>query len=845
MAGDVNDQIRVIAEYTDLAGHDEEIVSTPTAAVTGVVNNPPTGTVTIDNLAPEDGDILNASDTLMDADGLGAITFEWQSSFDAGATWSFLTTGPMYTVAGADVGNQIRVVAKYTDLAGNNEEVASSPTTAVTGVVNNPPTGAVTIDNLAPEDGDILNASDTLMDADGLGAITFEWQSSFDAGATWSFLTTGPMYTTVGADVGNQIRVVAKYTDLAGHNEEVASSPTTAVTGVVNNPPTGTVTIDNLAPEDGDILNASDTLMDTDGLGAITFEWQSSFDAGATWSFLTTGPMYTTVGADVGNQIRVVAKYTDLAGHNEEVASSPTTAVTGAVNNPPTGTVTIDNLAPEDGDILNASDTLMDTDGLGAITYEWQSSFDAGATWSFLTTGPMYTVAGADVGNQIRVVAKYTDLAGNNEEVASSPTAAVTGAVNNPPTGTVTIDNLAPEDGDILNASDTLMDADGLGAITFEWQSSFDAGATWSFLTTGPMYTTVGADVGNQIRVVAKYTDLAGHNEEVASAPTAAVTSGGSANNLPTGTVTIDNLAPSDGDTLTASNTLADLDGLGAITYEWEFSTDAGATWSFLAAGETYTVVAGDVGREIRVVAEYTDGAGNLEKVHSSPTAAAVADSPPPPPLGLGEYGIEVEFEQIEVMALDTGSGPIRLDSNVITQVVNGENGGQAINQSLVLIGDEGPGISLYGDFVENGSVFKEIDGSLVGLSVYTDNNISLLVADGVALEITYTDGSTAVYGRNASDGVVETGSLDFTNLRKPVVAESSHPELTTGTLSELLGDEGNVMDQFLAGLEQTTARVIASATEPAEHNDYLHMEVSRTLSNLGLDLPEAIHLDV
>ena len=41
-------------------------------------------------------------------------------------------------------------------------------------------------------------------------------------------------------------------------------------------------------------------------------------------------------------------------------------------------------------------------------------------------------------------------------------------------------------------------------------------------------------------------------------------------NDAPTGGVTIDNGHPSQGDTLTAGNTLADADGLGAITYTWK-----------------------------------------------------------------------------------------------------------------------------------------------------------------------------------------------------------------------------------------------------------------------------------
>ena len=60
---------------------------------------------------------------------------------------------------------------------------------------------------------------------------------------------------------------------------------------------------------------------------------------------------------------------------------------------------------------------------------------------------------------------------------------------------------------------------------------------------------------------------------------------------------------------LTASNTLADADGLGTISYQWQRDgvNVAGAT------GTTYTLGNADVGHTIDVVASYTDGHGTAE----------------------------------------------------------------------------------------------------------------------------------------------------------------------------------------------------------------------------------------
>ena len=110
-------------------------------------------------------------------------------------------------------------------------------------------------------------------------------------------------------------------------------------------------------------------------------------------------------------------------------------------------------------------------------------------------------------------------------------------------------------------------------------------------------------------------------------------------NDAPVGLVTIDNITPAVGDTLTASNTLADADGLsGPISYQWYLDGVAlgGAT------GNTYTVVPADVGGVITVVASYTDDQGTFESVSSAPTAA-VTNVNNAPVIGGGSAGAVTE----------------------------------------------------------------------------------------------------------------------------------------------------------------------------------------------------------
>jgi hypothetical protein len=236
---------------------------------------------------------------------------------------------------------------------------------------------------------------------------------------------------------------------------------------------------------------------------------------------------------------------------------------------------------PAQNQTLTASNMLADLDGLGAITYQWQrDGVDVGGA-----TGTTYALTEADVGHTIDVVAKYIDGHGTPEQVASASTAAVAN-VNDAPTGAVTIDG-TPTQNQTLTASNTLADLDGLRAITYQWQrDGVDVGGP-----TGTSYALAEADVGHTIDVVAKYIDGHGTPEQVASAPTAAVAN---VNDAPTGAVTIGG-TPTQDQSLTASNTLADADGLGAITYQWQRDgvDVSGAT------GTTYALTEADVGKTI------------------------------------------------------------------------------------------------------------------------------------------------------------------------------------------------------------------------------------------------------
>lgn len=179
-------------------------------------------------------------------------------------------------------------------------------------------------------------------------------------------------------------------------------------------------------------------------------------------------------------------------------------------------------------------------------------------------------------------------------------------------TGSVSISGSGTQ-GQTLTASNTLADLDGIpasgaGHIGYLWYAdgAAIAGATAS------TFVPLQAQVGKIITVVASYIDAHGTAESMSSSATDAIAN---VNDAPTGSVAVSG-TPTLGQTLTASNTLADLDGIpavgaGSIGYQWKAD---GAVIDGATAG-TLVVTEAQVGRTITVTASYTDGYGTAESV--------------------------------------------------------------------------------------------------------------------------------------------------------------------------------------------------------------------------------------
>jgi hypothetical protein len=310
--------------------------------------------------------------------------------------------------------------------------------------------------------------------------------------------------------------------------------------------------------------------------------------------YISNGIEVETIARDVE-----IFQFDDATLSNQELLALTDRSPTGAVLL--TGETTQGHLLQAD------TSEITDPNGLGAFSYQWLRSGEEilGALSS------SYMLAQADVGATISVRVSYTDGEGTPEVITSAPTAAVTN-VNDAPTGGVTITGTAQED-ETLTAVSTLDDADGMGALSYQWMRGGEAIND----ATSAAYTLGQADVGAAISVRVSYTDQQGTPEAFTSAPTAAVTN---VNDAPTGGVTITGTAQED-ETLTAVSTLDDADGMGALSYQWM----RGATPIIGETEATYIVRGADLGQRLTVRASYTDAKGTAESVVSAASDVVVA----------------------------------------------------------------------------------------------------------------------------------------------------------------------------------------------------------------------------
>ncbi|QXH34067.1 peroxidase family protein [Pseudomonas muyukensis] len=323
--------------------------------------------------------------------------------------------------------------------------------------------------------------------------------------------------------------------------------------------------------------------------------------------------------------------------------SAQASGVGTALNNGPTGHLAIVDAAtglrddtPVAGQLLRVNNLAVhDADNQGAgnpsgalsgpVSYYWQVETIPGTgvyeDITFVAAGEVsraigstYRVADDVAGLNIRVRAVYQDAKGTLEIVDSS--------ANNAPSAGPTVTGLLAQNQVLTANPASIVDADGISAapFTFQWQTNNGGGWVNAPGATASTFALGQAQVGLNVRVLVGYVDDFGVVESAASdilGPVANV------NDAPTGTVLISDTTPDLGQALTAqTGGIADLDGLGAFSFQWQQGLAGNFVNILGATGATFTPGLLQGGQQLRVIVRYTDGFGAQETLTSAATTA-------------------------------------------------------------------------------------------------------------------------------------------------------------------------------------------------------------------------------
>ena len=488
------------------------------------------------------------------------------------------------TVIGLNDGETVNVT-------GNGPTTVSNPQGDAT--LHNGGSGVLTVTGPAPDSQlDLTGSGPFAVDLAGFPAGGHIGLNNVD-GADVQVLhaPAGAQIDSLGA---GDITILAPAGDVHVHNagtgtmiiEQPADGSTVTKTGTgpaLIDHPVGGFTLDNddSGPVTVQHLPAGSTLV-LQGSGPVVVE--SNLAQGEHVQVDTSGNSNVQLANNGKGTIDVIGDLQLDSGDamSIKLGGDATTALTVA------GTVSLDGtplnltLDPDYAAHLGDTITLLDNDGSDAVVGTFAGLAEGAA---ILVGGKLFSIS-------------YVGGTGND---------VVLTRVNDGPSGAVTISGSATQH-QTLTASNTLGDTDGMGNVSYRWL------ADGALVAVGSSYVLTQAQVGKAITVVASYLDAEGTVETVSSSATERVAN---VNDAPTGAVLIAGNATL-GQTLTASNTLADQDGMGTVSYQWQANGAdiAGAT------GGSLTLDAALIGKTIGVVARYTDGFGAAEAVGSASTEA-------------------------------------------------------------------------------------------------------------------------------------------------------------------------------------------------------------------------------
>ncbi len=502
----------------------------------------------------------NASFSVTSAAATG---FQWQVSTDGGATWTSIggATASTLTLVAVTVvmnNNQYRCITSTT--------CGSTNSNAAVLTVNTPATITAQPQNTSACSGS--NATFTVT-ATGTG-LTYQWELSTDGGANYNTIggATSASFTVTAVTVGMNNN---RYRCIVTSSGVCTPASVTSAGGILTVVSSLSITSQ---PADVTACEGATVSFTVAASGAtITYQWQLSTDGGATFNNIggaaaATFTITGVVAAQNGNKFRCQV-------------SSPCGNATSNIVTLTVNTLPVITAQPQNANLCAGSNNTFSVTATGtAITYQWQLSTNGCAgPWNNIggATSSSFTLTGITVGQNntgYRCV-----VSGTCTPAATSNCALLTVV------SSVTI-TAQPANQTVCEGSNAGFTAAASGAgLTYQWQLSTNSGGTWTNIggATNSTYST-GATTfamnANQYRCII--------SNGVCPTPGTTNAATLTVNTLPVVTTNPQNAAICVGGSNTFSVTAT---GTG-ITYQWQLSTDGGASYNNIggATASSYTV---------------------------------------------------------------------------------------------------------------------------------------------------------------------------------------------------------------------------------------------------------------
>ena len=561
---------------------------------------------------------------------------------------------------------------------GTTESAADYRMTIDVTAANDAPTGAPEIVGTPHVDETLAATPGSIRDVDGLNGVTYAWQWIRSVGGVDADIVdaTGRTYLVVAADVDNKLKVKATFTDNGGTTASLTSEATPGVLDAPredpNNPPYatgGNVTTDEDtayvfgATDFGfSDLDSDDTLV---SVRIVTLPAKGSLTLDSTTVTSAQSTTTTTTGTVTADQSISRAdidagrlRFTPAANANGYNYASFTFRVNdgvdesefdtsmyidvNSVDDEPTGAPVITGTLRVDETLSVDTSTIADADGLTNVSYRYQWVRVDGTAEVDIASADnnAYVLAADDQGKKLKVKVVFYDDENNKATLESAPTGVVErSSTNNAPTAAdiqyIFIDedatytfsaaefNFSDVDAADSLSSVTVVSVPQKGTLLLGEDAVEDGASVPVADIVADRFKFAPSPNGNgypYTEFTFKVNDGIDDSKSSYSVTFWVNAQPDPATGEPviTGTLRVDQTLGVD------TSGIADPDGLpDVVSYEYQWIRVDGVSETDIRNGyrSTYTLVAADVGKKLKIRVDFRDDTGSLNSRTSSESA--------------------------------------------------------------------------------------------------------------------------------------------------------------------------------------------------------------------------------